>query len=103
MVTYLALSLPIENIFDLRLTAWVYVLSGPNEHVASGDDIGQGRDAWIFTGDPHRNWNIVRCTTKGYRKEPVEAEQELGATIVIGWMAREQSVSMRMSRDRVGD
>ena len=52
MVTYLALSLPIENIFDLRLTAWVYVLSGPNEHVASGDDIGYGRETRIFSSEP---------------------------------------------------
>lgn len=52
MATYLALALPIENIFDLALTTWVYELSGPNKHVTCGDDIGYRRETRIFSCEP---------------------------------------------------
>jgi len=80
--TNLIFTLPMLNVLDIASATYIDVLSRFNNHLISGDDIGNRRLARVVSCDPKSDGNIIGCITKGNREKAVKAEKELGAAVV---------------------
>ena len=63
--------------------AYIHLWARADKHVTGGNDVSQRRDTRILARDPDRYWDVVGGASKGYRKQAVEAEQELRAAIIV--------------------
>ena len=81
--TNLAFALPIMEVLAGTSTADIDVRTCSDEHVICRDDISDRRSAGIVSWKPSRNWDVVRGATEGYREKAMDAQQELGPSVVV--------------------
>lgn len=83
--TDLALSFPITHVLDGTSSADIDFGAGSDEHVTCWDDKGDRRGTGIVSWKPCRDWYVVSGATEGYREKAMDAQQELGPSVVISW------------------
>lgn len=87
------------NVLYMASSTVFNVLSGLDEHVSGGHDIGDGRHPRMLSRDPNRYWDVVRGLPKGYGKQSVHTEQQLSTAVIICCKTRNRQIS---DQERVG-
>jgi hypothetical protein len=82
-LSYLALALPVLDVFDVAATAGVDLLARADEHVRGSHNIGNRAFLGIVSGDPDRDWDVVGRLPVGDGEGPMQTEQELGPPVVV--------------------
>lgn len=83
--TDLAFPLPVAQILYLASSADIHVGTGADNHVGGGDDICNRGLSGVLPCEPYGDGNVVRRAAVRDREKAMEAEQELGAPVVICW------------------
>lgn len=100
-IAYLALALPVLNVFDVAATTEIDVLAGADEHVWGGDYIGNRVFLWIVARDPDRDGDVVGSLAEGDGEGAVKTEQELGPSVVVRCGEGGERDGRRRERDRL--
>lgn len=76
------------HVIEIASAADLDVFRRLDKHVACGDDIDDGRLAWVGEGEPDGYGDVVAGAAEGDGEEAVEAEQQLGAAVVVRCVGR---------------
>ena len=77
------------------------MLAGADEHVRGGYDICERVILWIVPGDPDRDRDVIGRVAVGDGEGAMEAEQELGPSVVVSWGEEDEGVGLG-KREREG-